>query len=200
MLLLVFMYFANLGEGHAVLPAFVLGLLMSKHFSETSATKEVRNRLRTVAYAVITPIFFIVGGLKVSLPLILSAIGIFVILFAIKMLAKFLGVYFLAKKYIPNGSVYTTLLMSTGLTFGTIASVFGFNSGFIDQVQYSVLVGAVIASAVIPTFIAQKWFMPVHSEDIVDINNEDGHSEDVGRQSTVSQVQETEETQPKSVT
>jgi Kef-type K+ transport system membrane component KefB len=199
-LLLVFMYFANLGEGHAVLPAFVLGLLMSKHFSETSATKEVRNRLRTVAYAVITPIFFIVGGLKVSLPLILSAIGIFVILFAIKMLAKFLGVYFLAKKYIPNGSVYTTLLMSTGLTFGTIASVFGFNSGFIDQVQYSVLVGAVIASAVIPTFIAQKWFMPVHSEDIVDINNEDGHSEDVGRQSTVSQVQETEETQPKSVT
>ncbi len=32
--------------------------------------------------------------------------------------------------------------------------------------QYSILIGAVIASAVIPTFIAQKWFMPVHSEDI----------------------------------
>jgi Kef-type K+ transport system membrane component KefB len=167
-LLLVFMYFANLGEGHAVLPAFVLGLLMSKNFTET---KEVRNRLRTVAYAVITPIFFIGGGLKVSLPLILSAIGLFTILFAIKILTKFLGVYFLAKKYIPNGSIYTTLLMSTGLTFGTIASVFGFNSGFIDQGQYSVLVGVVIASAVIPTFIAQKWFMPVHSEDLVDIDN-----------------------------
>ena len=167
-LLLVFMYFANLGEGHAVLPAFVLGLLMSKNFTET---KEVRNRLRTVAYAVITPIFFIGGGLKVSLPLILSAIGLFTILFAIKILTKFLGVYFLAKKYIPNGSIYTILLMSTGLTFGTIASVFGFNSGFIDQGQYSVLVGVVIASAVIPTFIAQKWFMPVHSEDLVDIDN-----------------------------
>ena len=170
-LLLTFMYYANLGEGHAVLPAFVLGLLMSKHFSEASNTKVVRNRLRTVAYAVITPIFFIAGGLKVSLPLILSALGIFVILFGIKLLTKFLGVYFLAKKYIPQGSIYTTLLMSTGLTFGTIASVFGFNSGYIDQVQYSVLIGVVIASAVIPTFIAQKWFLPVHSEDLVDIDN-----------------------------
>jgi Kef-type K+ transport system membrane component KefB len=171
LLLFIFMFFANIGEGQAVLPAFVLGLLMSKHFIETSGTKEVRNRLRTVAYAVITPIFFIVGGLKVSFPLILSALGLFVILFALKIVAKFLGVYFLARKYIPNGSMYTTLLMSTGLTFGTIASVFGLNSGFIDQVQYSVLIGAVIASAVIPTFIAQKWFMPVHSEDIIDLNN-----------------------------
>lgn len=170
LLLFIFMYFANLGQGQAVLPAFVLGLLMSKHFIETSETKELRNRLRTVAYAVITPIFFIVGGLKVSFPLILSALGLFVILFALKIFAKFLGVYFLARKYIPDGSMYTTLLMSTGLTFGTIASVFGFNSGLIDQVQYSVLVGVVIASAVIPTFIAQKWFMPVHSEDIVDLN------------------------------
>jgi len=174
LLLFIFMFFANIGEGQAVLPAFVLGLLMSKHFTETSETKELRNRLRTVAYAVITPIFFIVGGLKVSFPLIFSAIGLFVILFALKIAAKFLGVFFLAKKYVPGGSMYTTLLMSTGLTFGTIASVFGFNSGLIDQVQYSVLVGVVIASAVIPTFIAQKWFMPVHSEDLVDLNNGNG--------------------------
>jgi hypothetical protein len=94
--------------------------------------------------------------------MILSAAGLFAILFALKIAAKFFGVYFLAKKYIPDGSMYTTLLMSTGLTFGTIASVFGFN------------VGVVIASAVIPTFIAQKWFMPVNSEDLVDLNNGNG--------------------------
>lgn len=166
LLLLVFMYFANIGEGHAVLPAFLLGLLMSKHFNKPS-TAEVRNRLRTVAYAVITPIFFIVGGLKISVPLIMTALGLFFILFGLKIASKFIGVYFLANKYIPNGSMYTTLLMSTGLTFGTIASVFGLTSGYLDQVQYSVLVGVVVASAVIPTFIAQKWFIPVHSEDIV---------------------------------
>jgi Kef-type K+ transport system membrane component KefB len=170
LLLLAFMYFGNLGNGHAVLPAFVLGLLMSKHFVETSETRVVRNRLRTVAYAMITPIFFVLGGLRISLPLILSAVGLFTILFLLKIGAKFLGVYLLAKKYLPGGSMYTTLLMSTGLTFGTIASVFGLNAGLIDQTQYSVLVGVVIASAVIPTFIAQRWFMPVHSEDIVDIN------------------------------
>jgi Kef-type K+ transport system membrane component KefB len=139
---------------------------------ETATTKELRNRLRTVAYAVITPLFFLVGGIKVSFTLITSALGLFLVLFALKMLTKFIGVYFLAKRYLPHGSMYTTLLMSTGLTFGTIASVFGYNTGYLDQTQYSVLVGVVIASAVIPTFIAQRWFMPVHSEDIVDINND----------------------------
>jgi len=167
LILLMFIFFANLGNGHAVLPAFVLGLLMSRHFTEQRKTKVIKNRLRTVAYAIITPIFFIVGGMRVSLKLILSIFSLFLILFFIKIIAKFVGVYFLAKKYIPQGSMYMTLLMSTGLTFGTISSLFGLNSGFINQVQYSVLVGVVIASAIIPTFIAQKWFMPVHKEDII---------------------------------
>jgi len=170
LLLLAFIYFANLGDGHAVLPAFLLGLLMSKHFSETSQTRELRNRLRTVAYAVITPLFFIVGGMKISFVLIYSAFGLFLAFFILKIVTKFIGVYFFAKRYLPGGSMYTTLLMSTGLTFGTISSVFGLNAGYIDQVQYSILVGVVVASAVIPTFIAQKWFMPVHSEDVLDIN------------------------------
>ena len=171
LLLLLFVYFANMGGGHAILPAFILGLLMSQHFSETSETKVVKNRLRTVAFAVITPLFFIVVGMKVSLSLVLSAIGLFVALFVIKQLAKFCGVYFFAKKYIPDGHIYSTLLMSTGLTFGLIASIFGLQSGYIDNVQYSVLTGVLIASAVIPTFIAQKWFMPVHAEDLVDLDS-----------------------------
>jgi Kef-type K+ transport system membrane component KefB len=183
LLLLAFMYFAQIGDGQAVLPAFVLGLLMSPHFKETSSTRAVRDKLRTVAYAVITPVFFIVGGLRVSFPFIYSAIGLFVILFALKIASKFIGVFFLSKKYIPHGAMYTTLLMSTGLTFGTIASVFGLTSGIINQVQYSLLVGVVIASAVIPTFVAQKWFMPAHSEDIVELNGNGDGEEDSIKQS-----------------
>jgi len=167
LLLLIFIYFAGLGDGHAVLPAFILGMIMSKYFVEGAEAKLVISRLRVVAYAIITPFFFIVGGLNVSIPLILSALGLFVILFLIKIATKFVGVYFLAKKYIPHGSMYTTLLMSTGLTFGTIASYFGLQAGYINQVQFSVLIGVVIASAVIPTFVAHKWFLPVHSEDII---------------------------------
>ena len=172
-LLMAFMFFANLGQGHAVLPAFLLGLFMSGYFSESGEHKRVRNRMRTVAYAIITPFFFITGGMKVSLPLIWAAIGLFCLLFLVKVAAKFLGVFFLARKFIPGGAMYTTLLMSTGLTFGTIASVFGLHAGIIDQGQYSVLVGVVIASAVIPTFVAQRFFLPVTMEDIVVTNGDD---------------------------
>jgi len=167
-LLLIFIYFAAIGDSHAVLPAFVLGLAMSKHFTESPETLTVRNRLRTVAYALITPFFFIIGGMKVSIPLVAAAFGLFVALFLVKQITKFIGVYFLAKRYIPKGEMYTTLLMSTGLTFGTIASVFGYQAGYIDQVQFSVLIAVVIASAVIPTFVAQKWFRPIHEEDVVE--------------------------------
>lgn len=166
LLLLIFSFFAKLGHGHAILPAFLLGLLMSKQLSENKA---INSRLRTIAYAFITPIFFIVGGLKVSLPMIASCIGLFTILFLLKISTKFLGVYFVARKFLPHNSTYVTLLMSTGLTFGTIASVFGLTAGIIDKTQYSVLIGVVIASAIIPTFIAQKWFMPVEEEDLVEL-------------------------------
>jgi Kef-type K+ transport system membrane component KefB len=169
MILLVFIYFAQVGESQAILPAFVLGLLMAKHFDEKRKARVIKNRLRTVAYTFITPIFFIVGGMKISITMIVASLGLFAALFAVKIIAKFIGVYFLAKKYIPNGdSMYSTLLMSTGLTFGTISSLFGLQAGIINQVQYSILVGVVVASAIIPTFIAQKWFLPVDEEDILD--------------------------------
>ncbi len=170
LVLLIFIFFAQLGGGQAILPAFVLGLVMSKHFDEKKKTRVILNRLRTVAYAFITPIFFIVGGMKVSMTMIIASLSLFAALFAVKIIAKFIGVYFLAKKYIPGGSMYTTLLMSTGLTFGTISSLFGLQAGIINQVQYSILVGVVVASAIIPTFIAQKWFLPVDEEDILDFD------------------------------
>jgi Kef-type K+ transport system membrane component KefB len=165
LLLVIFMFFAAIGNSEAVLPAFILGLLMSKQLAKV---KDLMVRLRTVSYAVITPIFFIVGGLKISFTLILASLGLFIILFGLKIIAKFIGVYFLANKYIKNGSMYFTLLMSTGLTFGTIASLFGLNAGYIDQVQYSVLIGVVVSSAIIPTFVATKWFLPRHSEDMIE--------------------------------
>jgi hypothetical protein len=52
--------------------------------------------------------------------------------------------------------------MSTGLTFGTISALYGLNNNIIKQEQYSFIVGAVIASAVIPTLIANKFFLPSH--------------------------------------
>jgi len=84
-----------------------------------------------------------------------------------KLLAKFAGVYFLARKFFPANLGYFTLLMSTGLTFGLMAALFGLQAGLLDQSQYSVLTGVLIASAVLPTFAAQRWFPPLEEEDII---------------------------------
>jgi hypothetical protein len=52
--------------------------------------------------------------------------------------------------------------MSTGLTFGTISALYGLSHGIVTPEQYSFLVAAVIASAVIPTMIAGWFFLPRH--------------------------------------
>jgi len=60
--------------------------------------------------------------------------------------------------------MYTTMLMSTGLTFGSISALFGYTRGIINQNQYTVLVTTVIGSALVPTMIAQAWFRPSMEE------------------------------------
>jgi Kef-type K+ transport system membrane component KefB len=108
----------------------------------------------------VTPFFFIKGGMNVNLHDLVANMGLLGALFAVKMVAKIAGVYPLARKYAPEDASYTTLLMSTGLTFGTISSMYGLSAGFIDHTQFSLLVATVILTAVVPTFIAQRWFEP----------------------------------------
>ena len=156
--LLVLMFFAEKAQSHAVLPAFVLGLALARVFHEHP---ELTRRFRVVAFALLTPFFFLKGGMNVSLALVWANLGLLVLLLAIKQATKFAGVYPLARRWMPRQAMFTTLLMSTGLTFGTIASLYGLNAGFIDRTQFSVLVAVVVASAVIPTVIAQRWFSPI---------------------------------------
>ena len=157
LILIVFMFFAKIGASHAILPAFVLGLAMSNNFMEN---RKLQHRFRVVAFAIITPFFFINGGMNISLKLLLLSLGLLVQMLLVKQITKILGVYPLAKKYLPENAMYTTLLMSTGLTMGTISSVFGLTAGIINRTQFSILVATVVLSAIIPTFIAQKWFQP----------------------------------------
>jgi hypothetical protein len=67
-----------------------------------------------------------------------------------------------AFNHVGHQGLYYSLLMSTGLTFGTISALFGLNHHIISDAQYSYLVATVIASAVVPTAIANAWFMPKH--------------------------------------
>jgi len=155
--LLMLMFFADKAQSHAVLPAFVLGLAVARIFHEHP---ELTRRFRVVAFALLTPFFFLKGGMNVSLKLVWANLGLLGLLFTVKQVTKIAGVYPLAKRWVPVNAMFTTLLMSTGLTFGTISSLYGLNAGILDRAQFSVLVTVVVASAVIPTVIAQRWFSP----------------------------------------
>ncbi len=167
-ILFLFIYVSKLGSSHAILPAFVAGLALSRIFNENHL---LQRKLRIIAFAMITPFFFINGGINISLKMLYQNVGLFVILFGVKQITKIAGIYPFARHYVRKEAMFTTLLMSTGLTMGTISSMFGLTTGMIDQTQFSVLVAAVVASAILPTFIAQKWFYPSHVIN-GDMNNE----------------------------
>lgn len=160
--LLVLMVLANASNGHAVLPAFVLGLVMSQHYLDH---REEQKRLRVVAFAFLTPFFFIKGGMNVSLGAVFANLGLLSVLLLAKMAPKIGFVFPLARRAAPRHATFATLLMSTGLTFGTIASLYGLNAGIIDRTQFSLLVTVVVLSAIVPTAIAERNFLPDADEE-----------------------------------
>src|SRR5262249_22000120 len=103
---------------------------------------------------------FIRGGMNVSLAAVFANLGLLAILFAAKMVPKIGLVLPLARRFVPEHATFTTLLMSTGLTFGTISSLYGLNAHIIDRTQFSLLITVVVLSAIVPTAIAQRWFSP----------------------------------------
>ncbi|MCI4373207.1 MAG: cation:proton antiporter, partial [Thermoplasmata archaeon] len=108
---------------------------------------------------------FIAAGLDVSVAAVVGGAILVVALFGVKVGAKLAGVLPLARRWVGHDAMYIGLLMSTGLTFGTIASLYGYNSGIIDKTQFSVLLTVVISTAIIPTLIAERWFHPPEGVD-----------------------------------
>lgn len=152
---------AGWAGSEAVLPAYLVGMVLAGTVGKDHA---LVRRLRTLTLGFLTPFYFIRAGSLVSLPALLAAPLGFVILLLSKMAAKLAGVYpaTLFYKSPRQEAMYTTLLMSTGLTFGTISALFGLSHGIINQAEYSAIVAAVVASAVVPTLIANAFFLPRH--------------------------------------
>jgi Kef-type K+ transport system membrane component KefB len=155
--LFLLMYLGERAQSHAVLPAFLLGLALARTFERRRVEQQ---RFRVVAFALLTPFFFIRSGMNVSLPAVWANLGLLALLLVVKLAFKFIGVYPFARRWVRQHASYTTLLMSTGLTFGTISATYGLNAGIIDQAQFSVLVSVVVLTAVVPTAIAQRFFTP----------------------------------------
>jgi len=144
-----------------VLPAYIIGMILSRTIEKDNFF--VR-RLRTMTIGFLTPIYFLRAGALVSLPAIIGAFFLFMLLFGGKILFKIFGLFPVISRFKKHRKEkwYYTLLMSTGLTFGTISALYGLTNNIINTEQYSIIVGVVIASAVVPTLIANKFFLPDH--------------------------------------
>jgi glutathione-regulated potassium-efflux system ancillary protein KefC len=153
--------FAVWSGSEAVLPAYIIGMVLA---GTVGKDHMLIRRLRTLTFGLLTPFYFIRAGSFVSVPVLVAAPLIFVALFFAKMVSKLVGLLPTVRAfgYTGHAGIYYSLMMSTGLTFGTISALFGLNHGIIDQGQYSHLVATVIGSAVIPTAIANARFLPRH--------------------------------------
>lgn len=150
---------ANLGKSEAVLPAYLIGMVLAPFFIHQEA---LQLRLRTICFAFLTPFYFLKAGSLIEAKSLVTGVWLIAALLATKMITKFLGILPLTRyfEFKPREGMYTTLMMSTGLTFGSISALFGLTNNIIDREQYTILVTSVIGSAVVPTLIAQLWFHP----------------------------------------
>jgi Kef-type K+ transport system membrane component KefB len=150
---------ATAAGSEAVLPAYVAGLVVAGVFMND---RVLVDRIRSIAFALLTPFFFLHAGLLISAPALVSGAGVIALLFGVKMLTKLLGVWPTASALrIPGRErTYMTLLMATGLTFGSISALFGLTHHLIDKTQYTELVTVVLLSALLPTLVAQQLFRP----------------------------------------
>jgi Kef-type K+ transport system membrane component KefB len=159
----LFGLFAVKSGSEAVLPAYLIGAALANLFLEN---RELVKRMRATNIAILTPFYFLKAGSLVNLQAILTQIGALTVLFFAKVISKFVGLYpaGVAFRFRTKVNLYNVMLMSTGLTFGTISALYGLEHNIIDQNQYSLLVTVVILSALIPTYIAQKFFYPKDEE------------------------------------
>jgi len=150
---------ANLGQSEAVLPAYLVGMALAPFFI---GNRELQTRMRAICFAFLTPFYFLKAGSLIDARSLVAGASFIMVFLAVKMATKFIGILPLTRyfKFDRREGMYTTMMMSTGLTFGSISALFGLTNHIISQEQYTILLTAVIGSAVVPTFIGQTWFRP----------------------------------------
>jgi Kef-type K+ transport system membrane component KefB len=152
---------ATNARSEGVLPAYFLGLACA---GLMTAMPDVKRRLQTMTMTLLAPFYFLKAGTYVEFGSAISSIGLIAALFFVKVGAKILGVLPTARfvfRYGAANANYLTLMMATGLTFGTISSLYGLTHHYITAAQYTALVTVVILTAIIPTAIAQALFKPI---------------------------------------
>lgn len=159
-ILLAVSFLADLAKLQAVYGAFILGLVFANTISSYA---DIVPKLRSVTFSLL---FFIKAGLLVSLPAVIQSLSLILSLLGIKLLTKFLGLYYLNKRWIPGAPLFATLLLSTGLTVGTITVQLGRDLGVLDLNQFSVVLITIILGAIIPAAMAKSSWVRADLENI----------------------------------
>jgi glutathione-regulated potassium-efflux system ancillary protein KefC len=127
---------ATWADSEVVLPAYLIGMVLAGTVGKDHA---LARRLRTLTFGLLTPFYFIRAGSFVSIPQLVAVPAAFLFFLVAKVAAKIIGVYPSARSPLCSAC-----------------------RGIIDQGQYSALVATVIASAAIPTAIANAFYLPRH--------------------------------------
>nr|WP_235276703.1 cation:proton antiporter [Methylacidiphilum kamchatkense] len=144
----------------AVLPAYIIGMTLAGSIEQHH---DFIKRLRTVTLGMLTPFYFIRAGSFVDLTELTKSFLPVFLFFILQQLSKFISIFpFLVKRKKLQEAAYTTLLMSTGLTFNVICCLYGLSHEIISQKQYSILIPVIITTAIIPTLVANRFFIPWH--------------------------------------
>jgi glutathione-regulated potassium-efflux system ancillary protein KefC len=150
-------FLAEAGNMQAVFGAFLLGLVFANSLHNHL---DILSKLRSVTFSLLSPMFFIRAGILISLPAVIENTVLILGILAVKMLSKSAGTYYFNRLWVPEAPIFATVLFSSSLTVGIVTASFGRNSQFLDQTQFSIVMIAIVLSAIIPTLIARR-FVPV---------------------------------------
>jgi Kef-type K+ transport system membrane component KefB len=159
MFIFILSWLAISAGSSAVLPSYVMGIACAGVLARHRA---MINRLQIIMFTIWTPFYFIKAGSYVSITAVATEFTWIFVFLALNMATKFIGVWPLTRvfNFPRREGMYSTLLMSTGLTFGIISALYGLTEKIITADQYAILLAAVVGSALVPSLIAQTWFKP----------------------------------------
>ncbi|VVM04446.1 Na(+)/H(+)-K(+) antiporter GerN [Methylacidimicrobium cyclopophantes] len=148
---------ASVAQTEPVLPAYVAGVLVAKSFA---TDRQLVRRMRSLAYGLLTPFFFMKAGFHISLHTLLYGALPILLFFSIKFLSKMVAVWPTLRvlRVSHREALFGSLLTSGGLTFGLIAAHFGIHNGILARDQYSEVTIAILLSTLLPVLGASRLF------------------------------------------
>ena len=137
---------------HVSLFAFFVGIFFSEFMEED---KELVSKLKSLVFGLMAPIFFFKAGLYVRLiSFKWSMLPYVLFLGIVAYLAKFLGTYYSARKFLPQKvAKFAGLIFNVRLSFGIIAATFGLESGILRQEMFLTMIFIVVGASIVTSFL-----------------------------------------------